>query len=458
MIQLQYRFSAIILLLVVSLVTKGSTIEQVEKNRASEPLHITLQDALDYAAEHSATMKTARADLEIAGRQIKEITASGLPQIEASVGYQYFLNLPTSLVPAEFFGGEPGEFAEIQFGTEQNVNATATVKQLIFDGSYIVGLRASRIYRDLASQNVERSELDVKNQVSETYFLVLLSRDNLSIIRENLGNMELTLDETIEINKAGFTDAINVDQLRLSVSNLKNRITNLERQHELSINLLKFQMGLDFSREITLADSLTHLFEKMIIEADVTEEFNYEDHIDYKIMLSQETMSLMALRREQSFYLPTLSATFTHQESAQRDQFNFTDGSKPWFPSSFISVNLSIPIFSSGLRSSKVRQARLELTKSEIATQEVTQSLNLRIEEAIAQFRTAMDSYQSEKENLELAERILERTTIMHAEGMASSLELTQANDQMLSTRSNYYNAMFEFITARNNLDKARGL
>ncbi len=436
------------------------TIAQDDMGPESEalPLRLSLQQAVEYATEYSTQMRTAMVEVEIAGKRIREITATGLPQVDASLGYQYYFDIPTSLVPAEFFGGQPGEFAEIRFGTEQTASASATVSQMLFDGSYIVGLRAARIYRELALQNKERSELDVRNQVSETYFLVLLTRDNLGIVMQNLENIKQTLDETEKILEAGFTDPINVDQLKLSVSNMKNNLTNLERQYEISLNLLKFQIGVDMDRKINLTDSLGQLFDKMMLEADPGEEFNHEDHIDYRIMLSTREMDYMALRREQSFSLPRLTASFTYQEMAMRNDFNFTDMSKPWFPSSFIAVNLSIPLFSSGLRSARVQQARLELSKTEIAAEQVSESLRLQIAEAISMFRTAKDKYISEKENLELAEKILTRTTIMHREGMVSSLELTQASDQLLATRANYYNAMFEFITAKNNLDKAKGL
>ena len=446
------------LLLLISLPGNAGISGSAPAQSATGIMRISLQQAVDYAVEHSTGMRTAKTDVEIAGRRIREITASGLPQVDASAGYQYYFEIPTSLVPAEFFGGEPGEFAEIQFGTEQTINVSATVSQMIFDGSYIVGLRAARIYRDLALQNRERSELEVRNQVSGTYFLVLLSRDNIYILKQNLENIRQSLAETEKIMEAGFTDPINVDQLKLSVSNMRNNLTNLERQYELSLNLLKYQIGVDMDREIELTDSLRTLFDTMMLEADPDEEFSYEDHIDYRIMLSRQGMDYMALRREQSFSLPRLTASYTYQEMAMRNDFNFADMSKPWFPSSFVAVNLSVPIFSSGLRSARVQQARLELSKTEMATSQVSESLRMQIIEARSQFTTAIEKYRTERENMELAERILRRTTIMHKEGMASSMELTQANDQMLATRANYYNAMFEFITARNNLDKARGL
>ncbi|TVR74830.1 MAG: TolC family protein [Marinilabiliales bacterium] len=418
---------------------------------------LSLNQAVEHAITYNAEIQGARADVDIAISQIREIMATGLPQVNASVGYQYYFEIPTSLVPAEFFGGQPGEFAEIQFGTEQSLNASATISQMIFDGSYIVGLRAARIYRELAEQNTERSEMEVRNSVSETYFVALLSRDNKNIVALNIENLRQRLAETEKTSEAGFTDPINADQLRLSVSNMENTLKNLERQHELTLNLLKFQSGIDIDRNIELSDSLGPLFNRMIIESDAGE-FSNEDHIDYRIMLSRKNMNIMNLRREQSFYLPSLSLTYTYQQMAMRNEFNFHDSDRPWFPSSFLAVNLSIPVFSSGFRSARVQQARIEVDKSEIAARQLSESLRLQTEEARLQLNAALDQYRSERENLDLAERILERTVIMHREGMASSLELTQANDQMLTTRANYYNAMFEFVTAKNNLDKARGL
>ncbi len=422
-----------------------------------EILNLSLEEARQQALEHSYTIRQARKDLSIAESQIWETTAAGLPQINASVGYNYYLDIPTSLVPAEFFGGEPGEFEEIQFGTEHNITATASIEQLIFDGQYIVGLRASRIYRDLADQTLERSGMEVKNAVTETYFLALMAEKNLDIVKQNLLNMEAQLEETRALLKEGFTDPINVDQLQLTVSNLKNRISSLERQEELTKNLLKFQVGLEVEKHIRLTDELAGLHEDLLTDMSFLTAFAPEKHIAYRMMHSQEDMSQMVLRREQSAYLPTLSASFTRQEMAMRDEFNFFDNDQSWFPSTYFAVNLNIPIFSSGMRSSRVEQARLDLDKARISREEVLQSLTLQMQEAMADFNTARDQYDNEKENLELAKRIFDRTSIMYQEGMASSLELTQANDQLIATQANYYHALFEVLNARNNIEKALG-
>ncbi len=425
--------------------------------KTQQPMELTLEQAIDYALQHNYNLENARADAEIASRQVWEITASGLPQVSGTVGYQYFLDLPTSLIPAEFFGGQPGEFSEIQFGTEQNLTATLSVNQLIFDGSYIVGLQAARIFRELSRQNYQRSEIEIKSLVTESYYLVLATTQNLEIVKENLGNIEKTLFETEKLFEEGFTDAINLDQLSLTVANLKNNITGLERQKKLTTDLLKFQIGLSVDKPVVLTETLEQMLAQISLEAFTMQNFDPQSHIDFRIMLSQEKMQLMELRRQKSFYLPSISGSYTRQESAQRNEFNFFESGQSWFPTSIVGLNINIPIFSSGLRSSRVKQAQLNFEKAKTNTRMIEQSLLLEKQEADNQIETAMDKYNSEKDNLRLAERILNRTTIMHKEGLASSLELTQASDQLLTTQANYINSIFELLNAKNKLDKVLG-
>ncbi len=446
-----HRLFAILILLAATFVPAGA--ENVEH----DTLFLSLRQARHHALEHSYAMRRARKDLNIAEKQIWETTAAGLPQVSASLGYNYYLDIPTSLVPAEFFGGEPGEFSEIQFGTQQNITATASVEQLIFDGQYIVGLRAAKIFRNLAGQTLERSGLEVENAVTETYFLVLLVSQNLDIVSGNLRNMEKQLEETREMLKEGFTDPINADQLQLTVSNLKNRMSALKRQKEVTVSLLKLQLGLDMEEQIRLTDNLEDLHQELINDLSFLAEFAPGQHIAYRMSQSQEEMNRMILRREQSAYLPSISASFIRQEMAMRNEFSFFDGGKPWFPNTYFAVSLNVPIFSSGMRSSRVAQARLELERARIDKEETFQMLKLQMQEAMTDFYTAREQYENEQENLELAKRIFERTSIMFREGMASSLELTQANDQLVNTQANYYHALFEVLNSRNNIEKALG-
>jgi outer membrane protein len=424
---------------------------------AQEPLILTLDKAIVMALEQNTSIQTSRIDIQIAQQQIRETTAIGLPQVSAALGYQYYLDVPTSLVPAEFFGGSPGEFAEIQFGTEQNLFASVSVDQIIFSGEYIVGLRAARIYRDLASHGLKRTELEVRTMTTETYLLSLLAKQNLQIVRENLTNMQQTLFETEKILEAGFTDPINADQLKLTVANLKNTVSGLERQYQVTLNLLKFQIGLDIMQGVELADDFERLMNNLSIDALSLQDFDPENHIDYRLTATQEAFTSMVLKREQSFFLPSLTASFVRQEMAMRNSFNFLKEGFPWFPTSYFGVNLNIPIFSSGMRSARVQQARLELDKARIATWQVNQTIRMQMEQSRSEFDTALEQYNNQKENLELAERILARTRIMHKEGMVTSLELTQSSDQLLSTQAGYLSAMFDLLNAKNKFEKAMG-
>lgn len=440
---------------VLSMAFTGLSFMSIADDNA--PVSFSLEEAQRMANDRNTDILTGRLEIRSAQQQIRETTAIGLPQVSASVGFQYYLDVPTSLVPAEFFGGQPGEFAEIQFGTEQNLSASASVNQILFSGEYIVGLRAARIYRELASQNLRRTELDVQTMVTETYLLALMTHANAEIVRENLANMKQTLYETEKIREAGFTDPINVDQIQLTVTNLQNRVSSLERQFLVTKNLLKFQIGVDVEQEILLTDRLEDLFADIVLAAAVHEGFEPSLHIDFRLLATQEEFSRMVLRREQSFFLPSLNASFVRQEMAMRNEFTFLDSGFPWFPTTYFSINLNIPVFSSGMRSARVQQARIELEKTSLAKEQVRQSLMMQMQKAKADFQTAVEQYRNQQDNLELAKKILEQTSIMHREGLASSLELTQASDQFLNTQSGYLNAMFEVLNAQNMFEKALG-
>ncbi len=447
------NFSILPLLMLLVLTSKSND----NYYEANQKIILSLENAHEYAIAHNASMQDARIDAKIAERQIAETRAIGLPQVNASAGYQYYFEIPTSLVPAEFFGGQPGEFAEIQFGTEQNLSASLNINQLIFDGSYFVGLKAAKIFREVANKNVKKTKLEVIADVSQTYFLALVTRENIRIIKENIDNMNSMLLETKAMYDAGFTDQINKDQLQLAVSRLKNTLSNFERQKVLTDNLLKFQIGMDLEKNLELSDKLEELLNSLTLEILRVNSFNIDNHIDYQIMQSMEAMQEMNLKRERTAFYPNISGNYVYQESAMRNEFSFLDPDESWFPTTFFGININIPIFSSGMRSARVQQARLELDRAQIATRLTAQSVELQIQEAKARFNNALEKYQNDKDNLKLAEKIFEKTVIMHNEGLASSLELTQANDQVLETQSNYLQSVFELLNAKSQLDKAMG-
>lgn len=419
---------------------------------------LSLQKVQQLALEQNYQVKNSRKDLEIANKKVWETTAIGLPQISGSASYQQFLKIPVTLIPAEFFGGQPGTYAEMKFGTEYNISGSLTASQLVFDGAYIVGLQAARIYREMATLNIEKTETDVKSLVARSYFAARMFRESHDIAQENFININQTLRETEQTLKAGFVDEIQLEQLRLTATNLKNTIANLHRQTEVMEQLLKFQAGIDISQPIVLSDRLDELMEKLSLEALLAKEFMPDKHINLRLVKTQEQLMLMDYRRQKTSFLPSVAAFITYQESAQRGEFNFFEDWKPWFPSSIVGVSVNVPIFSSGMRASKVSQARLELEKAQNIRRLTEQSLFYEVAVNRSELQNAYEKFVNEKANIELAQKIYKHTQVRFNNGMASSMELTQASDQLLRAQSGYYSAVFNVLEAYEKLESALGV
>lgn len=423
----------------------------------TDTLKLSIDNACSMAIEHNFQVKNANKDFEISQKKIWETAAIGLPQISASASFQYNIDIMAQVLPAQYFGGQPGELMEIKFGTEYNVNGAVKVSQLLFDGGYIVGLQAAKIYSELALNNIEKTETTVKDMVSRTYFAARMFRENRDITIENLNNIKKTLLETEQQYKAGFADEIKLDQLRLTEANLRNALLNLDRQVLITEQLLKFQIGIDLAQPIILTNSLEALMDGFSLEPLLAKEFVADNHIDMRLIKTQEELKVLSLRREKASLMPSMSAFFSHQQSALRNEFNFGEQWKPWYPTTMVGVSLNIPIFSSGMRMAKVSQARLEVEKANNMRLQTEQSLQLDVINIKAELQTAFEKYEVEKGNMELAKKILRHTEAKFSSGMVSSMELTQANDQLLKAQSNYFSAIFNVLDAHKKLETALG-
>jgi outer membrane protein TolC len=421
---------------------------------AQETLRLSLNDAVEYAVDHNTNTVNSRIDIEIAKKRVWESTATGLPQVNASVSYQDMLKLPVSLIPAEFFGGEPGTFQEISFGTQHNASAEVTVSQLVFNGPYLVGLQAAQTYRLMQEQNYRSTELDVKAGVAEAYYLVLLNQNLIEVMDGSVTNMRKTYEDAIKMFEAGFIEETEADQLGIALSGLENNRRNFERQYTLAMNYLKFQLGVSAATDVTLTDSLGGITRDIDVDALLDLPFNIENNIDYKLantglMLSQQQWNL-----ERSAYLPTISAFYTRQESAMRNEWNFFDSDGSWYPSSILGFSLSVPITSSGMRAAKVQQAELAYTQTQNTVEMLERSLEMEALQAKYDLRNAHENFMVQKENIRLARKILDRTLIKYKEGLASSMEVTQASDQLLQAETSYTSALVQMLNAKVRLDK----
>lgn len=423
-----------------------------------QTLSFNLKEAQDYAVKNSYNVKNAQFDLKMAQKKVIENLSYGFPQVSASVDYSYFIALPTSLIPAEFFPeGQPGDFIEIQFGLKHNLTGGITLNQLIFDGRYFIGLQYAKIFKQSSIESLEKSEQDVKETVAQTYYNILVGQEALKILDSTLVILEKTRYETGELYKEGFAEKTDYDQFTLTVADIQNAINSLKRQNELGHKLLNYQMGIDLDQPVILTDNLEGLIEQASVEALLDQPFNLEQHIDYRLITSQEKMKVLNLKNEMAAYYPSLKGYLFLQENAQRNQFDFLAAEEPWFLTSSTGVSMQIPIFSSGYRRSRVSQAKLDLERIRNTKEQVAEGLKLSITQSRSEFRTALENYMREKQNVDLSLEIYKRTLTKYNEGIATSVELTQQHNQFFDSERKYFQTVFSLLDAKNRLDKALG-
>jgi len=440
---------------------------------AQGPMRFSLAEAQEYAIQHSYNVQLSDLDLEIAKRKVKETTAIGLPQINASGGFQNFLDIPVTVIP-DFISPTvlntlvqtgvlaPGDvpqsdpqFVEAQFGTKYSVTAGIAATQLLFDGSYIVGLQAAKSYVQFAELNKEKSEADVKEQAAQAYFTVLVAEENLNIIQKSVGTLEKTLSDTRIMFENGFMEEQDVDQLQLQLNSLRNQMDYAESQKNIANYFFLFTLGLPETTELNLTDNVNSLVDEADHGALLNQPFDVERNPDYKLMNAALGLNLLSEKLEKSAYLPKLSASFSHQQQALRSEFNFTDSDKDWFPSTILGLNLNIPIWSSGMRSNKVQQAKLEVEKSKVSREQVMDASRLEYRTAYSEYLNALNGYNNAKESLDLSASILNRTQIKFREGISGSFDLSQAQNQDLNSQGNYIASMLKLLNAKIRLKKA---
>ncbi len=426
----------------------------ITTTNAQEVKKFSLKEAQIYALENNYTVKNTSTDVEIAKKRVKENLALGLPQVSAGASYTNNIELPTMLIPGQFFGIDSVEFLPIQFGTEHNAAWNASVSQLIFSGQYIVGLMASQAYVDLIEASQEKSEIETKYLISKLYYPVIILQENKVFFDSTLINLKKMLYESEEYYKNGFIEDTDLDQLQLLIHNMETTITNINNQVTIATNMLKYQMGLKAADSIILTDKLDDLMDEVNREYLLNSPFDYNNHIDYKVFKNQERMAVLDLKLKKSEYLPNLSAFYTYQQNAQRNKIDFTASDQPWFTSQILGINLNVPIFSSGNRKFRVQQSQLQLDKLKVSDEQLKQGLSLKIITLKSDFNNSFLIYSNKKLSLGNAEKIYEKNEMKYKEGLVSSLDLSQSYNQYLTSQIDYLGSILDLLNKKTDLEK----
>lgn len=417
-------------------------------------INLSVNEAMEHAVLYNTDIQNARLDVEIADKKVWETTAIGLPQISATGSYYNNLSLATQLIPAEFFGGEAGTFAEIQFGTKHNFNGTLTASQLIFNGSYLVGLQAAKIYREVSERSLNKTEIETKSAVSNTYYTILMGEETLETLKENYKTFQEIYRQAKASAEVGFMEEIEADKIKVTLGSLENSLKSMQRQIDFLYMIFKVQIGVENAKEVVLTDNLSKILLEINIDELLKKEFVLEENADYQLIKTQEDLWALDVKRYKSEYLPSLSAFYSFQENAMRNEFNPFDGSEKWFESSMLGLQIDIPIFNSGLKRSKVQQAKLELEKISNTKNVIKSNLYSLLLQHRNDFISGQETLENAKENMQISKRVFENVQKKYKEGLASSLELNQSNSEYLITVTDYTQSIITLLNAKLELEK----
>ena len=420
----------------------------------------TLKEAQDFAVVNSYFTRGAIMDVTMAEQKVKEITGLGLPQITGNASYNYFIDIPTQLIPANAFdpNAPADEFAELQFGTKHNMKTGIQVNQMIFDGAYVIGLKASKTYRELAYAKKAKSVVEIKRDVVKAYGLAIVSKMNLDYVKENEAKLKSLVKENQAIYDAGFLEEKDLDQVKLLLLNTQSVLIETINGYKVSQDMLKFTMGMPIGETIVLTQDIEAIKKPFIAKNEnLNAKLSLSTHVDYRRASANLESQSLSLSNEKMTYYPKLYGFLNLEGNNFGNEFNAFSSSGKWFPTTIVGLQLNVPIFTGGQRHMKVQQAKVGLEQAELQLEQMEQGLQLDLANKRNTYEAAMNKLDINQKNLDLSSRIKDQTRIKYKEGMSSSVELTQTENQFLQSQINFVLSMYDVITSKADLDYALG-
>ena len=431
----------------------------IQAQETKKSYSFSLQQAIEHALQYNYAAKNSGLDIEAAKKKKWETTASGLPQINAGLDYTNNFKLQTQALTGNAFDpdGDPNQVTTLAFGTKHSMVARTTLSQLIFDGSYIVALQASKTYLQYFESSKKKTDLEVREMIINSYGNVLLAEENISILEKNKATLEKTLFDTEQTFKNGLIEEENVEQLKITLSSINSSLNYTKRLKDISYKMLKINLGIELEEELSLTDQLENLTTSNLDMALTGSSFEVKNNIDYALSTNFVEQRTLEMKLEKSKFLPSLSANVNFGYNAFGDQFQFFTSNQRWLNYSNLGVSLNVPIFSSFGKTAKVQQAKIALEQAQTQLTETEQRLKLQYQNAKSDYEYSVEQYFSSKENLSLAERIEKKQQVKFTEGLSTSFDFTDAQRQLYSAQQSYLQSMVDIISKKAALEKAIG-
>jgi len=447
-----------ILTLIISLGIHLSSFAQDE-----EKSNYSLEECIDYALQNNTQIINAEYEKQIADTQVSQTVAQGLPQVNASATINHNFEPQKSLLAPEVFGLDPnnlppgiesvdGDIVN-SFQQAYDGNISLSASQLIFDGSFFVGLQASKTYKELSSKEHIKTQIDVVEAVSKAYYNALVTQERFDLLEVNYDRLDSLLSDTKAMFENGFVEKIEVSRLQVQFNNLSTQLKNTEKLLQVSSDLLKFQMGMPIDQPIELTDKL----EEVELDALADSDFSYSERIEYSQLQTNQALVNLDMKNNRVKYLPTLYANLAYGWNTATSQSSQWFQSDRWLNFGFVGATLSLPIFDGFLKSQKIQQNKLQAKQIQESFTQLENSIDLEIKQTKINMSNAIESMKTQKENMELAEEIYNVTKIKYEEGVGSNLEVVEADADYKEAQTNYYDALIDALVAKVELDKAYG-
>jgi outer membrane protein TolC len=424
--------------------------------QSTDTLSFSLDEAMHYASTHAFQKISSDYDVASAKKKIWETIASGLPQIDASAQYNHSIDVPVSLLPAEIIPEEMrppgigiGDKVPISFSTAYDANYSVSVSQMVFDGSYFVGLQATQVFLDLTRQQNEKTEIEIRDAVAKAYFLVLSARANAIAFENNLEVNQTILSETEALFENGFRESLDVSQIELMVRQAEKQLLEAVRNETIARSVLRFTMGLDEDQPIKLNTEFDKLSSQALNAKEKNQEWIAQEHIDFRIANTNTESQELQLKNIRAQYLPKINAFYTFQKTGYDEEWNIFN--EEWYKAQFIGLSVSVPIFSSGMRHAQAQQQKLAWEKSKNQRTQALRNIKTQSLTALTEYNSAIEEYK------ELANEIYRKIRTKFSNGMASSFELTQQQGQYIQAQINHVRSTLALLNARINFLRATG-
>ncbi len=444
-----------------------ATAQQVATDNGKR--NYSLQDCINYAYEHQDSVKNATLDVKSADYKVKETIGSGLPQINGSVTFQDFLKSPTSVAPAfknpapdpthpfSIDNIDPSKPVQpLPFGAlKYNNTFSLTATQLIFSGTFIVGLQAVKAFRELSQRSLTRSKIETNAAVTKAYYQVLVGVEQLRLLDSNITSLKKQFDQTAAQNKQGFVEKIDVDRISVQYNNLVTTRENGGRSLALGYQMLKFQMGMPIYQEIVLTDKLESINLDQQIGQNAVDTTFYRNRIEYNLLQTNIKLNQLDVKSKKAEFLPSLSANAGFADVFQENKFGFLYDHV--YPDSYIGLSLNVPIFSGGQRINQLRQKQITVLKSQNDLENAKNGFMLEASSANTTYVNNLQSLNTQKRSRELAQSVLHVAKVKYQQGVGSSLEVTQAESDFENADNQYIQALYNVLISKVDLDKAYG-